>query len=158
MPQKPLDSGAVAALLCAFYPGITPWNLDDLEDGQRDLYLKHLGLIRFYRDLPALQASFAKVDDEGVEKILNPPSEPDFKAKRRALAWEQYALKPYGLLVEATEPEGPQINLSAEAAEGLVRWWESGDLYKLPDGAQIWARHLAGIHRQLIGKAEQMKK
>jgi hypothetical protein len=160
MPQRPFDGGDAAALLCAYYPGITPWNLDDLTDEQRDLYLSRVGLLRYYNDLAALQKMFGALDEEAIEKIIKGDTDP--KAERRALAWELFALKPYGLLAEVdsdTQTITPLNSLSPEAAEGIVQWWSpSGGLYDLPEGPMIWREHLMSQHRQLISRAAQMEK
>ena len=157
MPQRPFDGGDAAALICHYYH-LKPWELDDLTDEQRDTLLSRVGLIRYYNDLPVLQAQFAKIDEEGIEKIISGSTDP--KASRRALAWEIYALRPYGLLVEsdaASEAVSPLASISPEAAEGIVQWVESGDLYKLPEGAMVWRLSLLGIHKQLLARAEQYR-
>jgi hypothetical protein len=157
MPQRPFDGGDAAAILVAFF-GFRPDELDDLTDEQRELFLSRFGLVRYYRDLPFLQSQFAKIDDEGIEKIIAGGTDP--KAARRALAWELFALRPYGLL--DSEPSGPEsaaplLTISPECAEGIVSWWETGKMSALPDAPVIWREHLQPIHRQLIARAAQMQ-
>lgn len=164
MPQRPFDGGDAAALLVHYYH-LKPWELDDLTDEQRDTLLSRVGLIRYYNDLPYLQKMFGGLDDEGIEKILNPPpqdAEAKFKAERKSLAWDLFALRQYGLLAEVStdaQTVTPLASLSPEAAEGIVLWWSpGGGLYDLPEGPLIWREILLPLHKQLVARAAQIQK
>jgi len=149
--------GPIMAMLAHLY-GFRPWDVARLTPEQLEMYIENSGFVRLQRDMPQLTASFAKLDADARQKLVNDEGKDPDPNSIDQRAWRVFT-KSYRTVEAEPEQEAatPLASLSPEAAEGIVQWWESGDLYKLPEGGLIWRTQLVGIHKQIQARAAQYK-
>lgn len=138
MSDQTNPEGRLSAVLCAFY-GIMPWDQDRLTRAQIENLMQELGYIKFLRDEVHLRWQFGKIigvaEDEVVptlRKMLQPPQDDPLSALRYQ-AWEAWAYPRYGMplsdpAAQAEARTGPRLDISKEAALGILEDVEQGGL------------------------------
>jgi hypothetical protein len=153
------DWGYILATMAnLFYMG--PDTVANLTETQLSMYMENSGAIRLQRDMPQLSANFGQLDEKARQKMVDEADKAPDPNSLDARAWRIFIRNYQTANDEAlseSESAAPLLNVSPECAEGIVQWWETGRLNKLPDGAGIWLRHLMPIHRQLMARAAELK-
>jgi hypothetical protein len=151
------DWGFILATMAnLFHMG--PDAVANLTEAQISMYMENSGAIRLQRDMPQLSANFGQLSEEARQKMVDEADKAPDPNSLDARAWRIF-IRNYQTAKEEALSESqsvtPLMGISPEAAEGIVRWWESGALYKLPGASTVWRVSLMPIHKQLLARAAQ---